>query len=78
MRPEPHLVAARLGFDQSTIRRLQAHGHPSRLKLTEPEIHERLSISRPKLRTGDLTLQHPKLVTQNEDLDLLRPLRPHP
>jgi hypothetical protein len=42
MRPEPHHVAVRLGFDEATIRRLHARGHLSRLVLTEPEIRERL------------------------------------
>ncbi len=42
MRPQPHSVAARLGLDETTIRRLRARGHLPRLALTEPEIRERL------------------------------------
>jgi hypothetical protein len=42
MRSDPHRVAARLGLDEPTIRRLQARGYLSRLALTEPEIRERL------------------------------------
>ena len=35
-------------------------------------------IARTKLRTSDLPLQHAQLVAQDEDLDLLLALRPHP
>jgi hypothetical protein len=42
MRPEPHEVAARLGLDATTIRRLEACGYLSRLALMEAEISERL------------------------------------
>ena len=42
MRPEPEQVAARLGLDETTIRRLQARGYLGRLALTEAEISERL------------------------------------
>jgi hypothetical protein len=35
-------MAARLGFDETTIRRLAARGHLRRLALTEPQIHARL------------------------------------
>jgi hypothetical protein len=35
-------VAARLGLDETTIRRLQTRGHLRRLTLTQPEIRERL------------------------------------
>jgi hypothetical protein len=35
-------MAARLGFDETTIRRLAARGHLHRLALTEPQIHARL------------------------------------
>ncbi len=38
---------------------------------------EQNSIGWPKLRTGNLTLQHPQLVAENEDLDLLLTFRPH-
>jgi hypothetical protein len=43
MQPEPDQVAARLGFDERTIRRLEARGHLRRLALTEPQIRARLS-----------------------------------
>jgi hypothetical protein len=42
VRPEPHQVAARLGFDATTIRRLEACGYLSRLALTDAELRERL------------------------------------
>jgi hypothetical protein len=42
MQPEPHRVAARLGFDEATISRLAARGHLRRLALTEPQIRARL------------------------------------
>jgi hypothetical protein len=42
MRPEPREVAARLGLDATTIRRLEACGYLSRLALMEAEISERL------------------------------------
>jgi hypothetical protein len=42
MRPEPHRVAASLGFDETTICRLAARGHLCRLALTEPQIRVRL------------------------------------
>jgi hypothetical protein len=42
MQPEPHRVAARLGFDEATIGRLAARGHLRRLALTEPQIRARL------------------------------------
>ena len=42
MQPEPHRVAARLGFDETTIGRLAARGHLRRLALTEPQIRARL------------------------------------
>jgi hypothetical protein len=42
MQSEPHRIAARLGFDETTIRRLAARGHLRRLALTEPQIHARL------------------------------------
>jgi hypothetical protein len=42
MRTEPERVAARLGLDGRTIRRLRARGHLSRLALSEQEIRERL------------------------------------
>jgi hypothetical protein len=45
MRPQPHRVAALLGFDEPTIARLQARGFLDRLALTEPEIHERLYLA---------------------------------
>jgi len=35
-------MAARLGFDETTIRRLAARGHLRRLTVTEPQIHARL------------------------------------
>jgi hypothetical protein len=40
--PEPHKVAARLGFDQKTIGRLETRGHLYRLALTDTEIHDHL------------------------------------
>ncbi len=42
MQPEPHRVAARLGFDDTTIGRLAARGYLHRLALTEPQIRARL------------------------------------
>jgi hypothetical protein len=42
MRPEAQRVAARLGLDEPTIRRLQARGYLSGPALSEPEIRERL------------------------------------
>ncbi len=42
MHPEPQRVAARLGIDEPTIRRLAAGGYLSRLALTEPQIRARL------------------------------------
>jgi hypothetical protein len=42
MRPEQAWVAAHLGFDETTIARLQKRGHLTRLALTEPEIREQL------------------------------------
>jgi len=42
MQPEPHLVAAHLGFDETTIDRLAARGHLRRMALTESQIRERL------------------------------------
>jgi hypothetical protein len=42
MRPEPQRVAARLGLDETTIRRLEARGYLSRLALSEPQIRARL------------------------------------
>ena len=42
MCPEPQQVAVRLGFDEPTIRRLEARGHLCRLAQTESEIRARL------------------------------------
>jgi hypothetical protein len=42
MQPEPDRVAARLGLDEPTIRRLEARRHLNRLALTEPQIRARL------------------------------------
>jgi hypothetical protein len=42
MPPEPEQVAARMGLDEPTIRRLKARGHLGRLELTEPEVRARL------------------------------------
>jgi hypothetical protein len=42
MRPEAHVVTARMGLDGRTIRRLRARGYLSRLALSEQEIRERL------------------------------------
>jgi hypothetical protein len=42
MQPEPHRVAARLGFDETTIDRLAARGHLRRLALTDSQIRGRL------------------------------------
>ena len=42
MRSEPHRVAARLGLDKTTIARLQANGHLTRLALSESAIRARL------------------------------------
>jgi hypothetical protein len=42
LRADPRLVAARLGFDEPTIRRLDARGHLGRLTRTESEIRRRL------------------------------------
>ena len=42
MRPEPQQVAARLGLDEPTIRRLKARGHLCLLAQTESEIRARL------------------------------------
>jgi hypothetical protein len=42
MRPDPRRVAARLGLDEPTIRRLEVRGYLRRLALAEPQIHARL------------------------------------
>jgi len=42
MELEPHRIAARLGFDEPTIRRLGAGGYLHRLALSEPQIRARL------------------------------------
>jgi hypothetical protein len=40
--PDPYLVARRLGFDRSVIRRLRERGHLPKLGLDETEIRLRL------------------------------------
>jgi hypothetical protein len=42
MATDPRIIAARLGVDELTVRRLQARGHLLRLDVTEAEIRERL------------------------------------
>jgi hypothetical protein len=53
-------VGVRLGLDATTIRRLQARGHLSRLALTEPEIRQRVYQTRLHLpkRLGVESLAH--------------------
>ncbi len=50
--------------------------HPSRQRPTKRG--EQRPIVWAKLRTSDLALEHVQLVAQNEDLDLLLPVRAHP
>lgn len=49
---------------------------PARQYLAERRQHGPISLS--QLRTSDLTLQHPQLVPEQQNLDLLLPLRATP
>jgi hypothetical protein len=42
MATDPRIIAARLGVDELTVRRLQARGHLLRLDVTDTEMRERL------------------------------------
>ena len=42
MATDPRVIAARLGVDELTVRRLQARGHLLRLDVTDKEMRERL------------------------------------
>ena len=42
MATDPRIIAARLGVDELTIRRLQARGHLLRFDVTEAQVRERL------------------------------------
>jgi hypothetical protein len=59
--------------------RLHKQRAPPRLPRQRPtERRHKRPISLRHLRTSDLTLQHPQLVPQQQDLDLLLPLRTTP
>jgi hypothetical protein len=42
---DPRTIAARLGIDESTVRKLQARGHLLRLDATDAEIRQRLLVA---------------------------------
>jgi len=57
-------------------RRLHTERRPQGPRQHAAERGKENPINRLKARTPDLTLQHPQLMAQNENFDLLRLLRP--